>query len=138
MHLVDSSALIALLTDEATAGWVEDALNAHRRLGGVFINQIVYAELCALFDSEAEASAALREIVERVELNWMSAFPAGKAYRVYKRRGGRKARMLPDFLIASHANSLGWALITNDPGDVRSYFPKLKLICPSGEFRPGS
>lgn len=133
MHLVDSSALIALLTDELTADWVEQTLNARRALGGVFINQIVYAELCALFDSEAEASAALREVVERVELNWISGFPAGKAYRLYKRRGGRKARMLPDFLIAAHAHSLGWALITNDPADVRSYFPGLKVISPPAD-----
>lgn len=62
MHLVDSSALIALLTDEVTADWVEQTLNTRRALGGVFINQVVYAELCALFDSEAEASVALREV----------------------------------------------------------------------------
>jgi predicted nucleic acid-binding protein len=130
MHLVDTSALIALLTDEDTAGWVEETFNARRQLGGVFINQIAYSELCALFDSEAEASAALRDIVERADLNWNCAFPAGTAYRLYKTRGGRKPRMLADFLIAAHAHSLGWSLITHDPGDVRSYFPRLQLIFP--------
>ena len=130
MHLVDSSALIALLTDEATAGWVEATLNTRRTLGGVFINQIVYAEICALFDSEQEAAENLRDVVERIDLNWAAAFPAGKSYRLYTSRGGRKTRMLPDFLIASHASSLGWSLITNDPDDVRGYFPQLNLIHP--------
>jgi predicted nucleic acid-binding protein len=38
--------------------------------------------------------------------------------------------MLPDFLIAAHADSLGWTLITNNPRDVRSYFPNFKMISP--------
>jgi hypothetical protein len=53
-------------------------------------------------DSEAEASAGLRDIVERADLNWNCPFPAGTAYRLYKTRGGRKPRMLADFLIAAH------------------------------------
>ncbi len=131
MHLVDSSSLIALLTDEASADWVESTLNARRKLGGVFINQVVFAEICALFDTEAEATNLLRDVVERIDLNWGSAFLAGKAYRQYKSQGGKKPRVLPDFLIAAHANSLGWSLVTNDPRDVRSYFPGLKLISPA-------
>lgn len=130
MNLVDTSTLVALLTDEATADWVEQTLNTRRQLGGVFINPIVFSELCALFDSEAEAEETLRSIVGRVDLPWSAAFPAGHAYRLYKRRGGKRVRMLPDFLIAAQADAQGWALITNNPKDVRSYFPDVELIHP--------
>ena len=130
MHLVDSSTLIAILTDEMSAGWAENTLDRLRPRGGVFINQIVFSEICALFDSAPEADNLLAGVVERVELNWQSAWPAGKACRLYKSRGGKKPRMLPDFLIAAHADSLGWTLITNNPRDVRSYFPNLKMISP--------
>jgi predicted nucleic acid-binding protein len=130
VHLVDSSTLIAILTDEMSAGWAENTLDKLRPRGGVFINQIVFSEICALFDSAQEAENLLAGVVERVELNWQSAWPAGKAYQLYKSRGGKKPRMLPDFLIAAHADSLGWTLITNNPRDVRNYFPNLKMISP--------
>jgi predicted nucleic acid-binding protein len=137
VHLVDSSTLIAILTDETSAEWAENTLNRLRPMGGVFINQIVFSEICALFDSAREAEDLLSGVVERVALNWHSAWPAGRAYRLYKSRGGKKPRMLPDFLIAAHADSLGWALITNNPSDVRNYFPNLKLISPSSPRTTG-
>ena len=122
--------MIALLTDELTAEWVEHTLNSLRPAGGVFINQIVFSEICALFASEMEAEELLRDVVERMDLPWASCWPAGKCYRLYKTRGGKKPRMLPDFLIAAHADALGWSLVTNNPDDVRGYFPKLKIIYP--------
>jgi len=130
MNLVDSSTLIALLTDEATADWAEETLNTRRLLGGVFINQIVFAEICALFDSEEDAAEKLSGVVGRVDLPWTCSSTAGTAYRIYKTRGGSKPRMLPDFLIAAHAASLGWSLVTNNPRDVKNYFPRLKLVHP--------
>ena len=133
MHLVDSSTLIALLTDEETADWAQKTLDDARPAGGVFINQIVFSEICALFDSETEVNALLNGVVDFIELNWQCAFPAGKAYRLYKSRGGKKPRMLPDFLIAAHAVSLGWTLVTNNSADVRHYFPNLKILHPRGK-----
>lgn len=130
MNLVDSSTLIALLTDEATADWAEETLNTRRLLGGVFINQIVFAEICALFESEEDAAEKLSGVVGRVDLPWACSHTAGTAYRRYKTRGGSKPRMLPDFLIAAHAASLGWSLVTNNPKDVKNYFPGLKLVHP--------
>jgi predicted nucleic acid-binding protein len=130
MHLVDSSSIIAILTAEDSGPWLRDKLDELRPLGGVFINQIVFAETCAMARSQQEASEWLEGLVERVSLNWECSFPAGSAYRLYKERGGKKPRMLPDFLIAAHAASLGWSLVTNNPADVRSYFPTLKIISP--------
>jgi predicted nucleic acid-binding protein len=130
VHLVDSSTLIAFLTDEASAEGAENTLDQLRPQGGVFVNPIVFSEIRALFDSAREAEDLLAGVVERVALNWPSAWLAGKACRLYKSRGGKKSRMLPDFLIAAHADSLGWTLITNNPGDVRNYFPNLKIVCP--------
>jgi predicted nucleic acid-binding protein len=130
MYLLDSSVLIALLTEENHANWVESTLDELRPLGGVFINQIVFSEICALFDSETQLESLLDGVVEKINLNWECSFPAGKAYKLYKSRSGKKTRMLPDFLIAAHAHSLGWTLVTNNAADIRSYFPKLKIITP--------
>jgi len=130
MHLIDTSILVGLLTDEETSDWVQKTLDEARPVGGVFINQIIFSEICALFESAQEVNTLLDGVVDLVELNWQCAFPAGKAYRLYKSRGGKKERMLPDFLIAAHAASLGWTLVTNNPADVRHYFPRLKIIHP--------
>lgn len=130
MHLVDSSTLYAILLGEASGEWARAKLEELRAVGGVFINQIVYSEICAFAKSEAEADQVLAPLVGRVNLPWKAGFPAGKAYKRYKSRSGKNQRMLPDFLIAAHADALGWALLTNNPGDVRGYFPNLKVIHP--------
>lgn len=130
MHLVDSSSILSILLDDDASVWAESTLARLRPVGGVFINQIVFSEICSFADSQEDAGNLIGKLVENLPLNWECAFPAGKAYRLYKSRGGPKPRMLPDFLIAAHADSLGWALVTNNPRDVRNYFPNLKVIHP--------
>jgi predicted nucleic acid-binding protein len=130
MHLVDSSILYSILLGEKSGEWARAKLSQLRSVGGVFINQIVFFEMCAFAESEQEAEDVLSPLVSRVDLPWSCAFPAGKAFKRYKLRGGPKKRMLADFLIAAHADALGWKLVTNSGSDIRSYFPELEIICP--------
>lgn len=130
MHLVDSSVLYSILLGEKSGSWSKAKLNGLRAAGGAFINQIVYSEMCAFAESEKEADDVLAPLVSRVDLPWTATFPAGQAFKLYRNRGGKKQRMLPDFLIAAHAAVLGWALVTNNANDVRNYFPNLKIISP--------
>ena len=37
---------------------------------------------------------------------------------------------LPDFFIGAHAEVMGWTVITNDTGRLRTYFPQVKLEQP--------
>ena len=57
-------------------------------------------------------------------------FLAGKAYLQYRRRGGGKAQVLPDFFIGAHAAVEGWPLLTRDASRFRTYFPSLEVIAP--------
>ena len=58
-------------------------------------------------------------------------FRAGKAFREYRRRGGARTGVLPDFFIGAHAEVAGLRLLTRDGGRYRSYFPDVDLIAPS-------
>lgn len=58
-------------------------------------------------------------------------FRAGKAFREYRRRGGTKSGVLPDFFIGAHAEVAGLCLLTRDAGRYRSHFPDVDLIAPS-------
>ena len=57
-------------------------------------------------------------------------FLAGRAYLQYRRRGGAKSQVLPDFFIGAHAAVEGWPLLTRDASRFRTYFPSLDVIAP--------
>ncbi len=59
-----------------------------------------------------------------------AAFLAGKAYVLYRRKGGTKTSVLADFFIGAHAAVLGCPLLTRDPRPYRTYFPSIDLIAP--------
>ena len=55
---------------------------------------------------------------------------AGKAYLLYRRQGGMKANVLPDFFIGAHAAVLCCPLLTRDTRRYATQFPNVLLICP--------
>ena len=59
------------------------------------------------------------------------ATAAGGAWREYRRRGGRRDRLMPDFLVAAHAAARCDRLITRDRGFARRYFRSLNVVDPS-------
>ena len=63
-------------------------------------------------------------------LPYSAGFQAGKAFLDYRRKGGDRARPLPDFYIGAHAAASGLGLLTRDPGRFRHYFPQVELITP--------
>lgn len=56
---------------------------------------------------------------------------AGEMFRVYLGRGGKRGRMVPDFLVAAHAQQLTERLLARDRGFYRDYFKQLTLWDPS-------
>ena len=58
--------------------------------------------------------------------NWLGT----RAFRQYRRQGGTKTGVLPDFFIGALALAEGLQLLTRDAGRYRSYFPDIDLICP--------
>ena len=57
-------------------------------------------------------------------------FMAGKAHASYRKSGGFKLNVLPDFFIGAQAMDLEVPLLTRDTRRYRSYFPELELIAP--------
>jgi predicted nucleic acid-binding protein len=57
-------------------------------------------------------------------------FLAGKAFTQYRRSGGTRTGVLPDFLIGAQAAVENLPLLTRDVGRYRFYFPTVRLISP--------
>ncbi len=57
-------------------------------------------------------------------------FLAGKVFQKYRKAGGSRAGVLPDFFIGAHAAVDRLDLLTRDTGRYRMYFPTMKLIAP--------
>lgn len=137
MYLVDTSAVLAIVLGEPVGDWFAERLNSARRRGEcVAINPIVFAECAGTAPDEDTVRKALAAHYDFVPLPWAACWPAGRAFVRYHRRGGNKARMLPDFLVAAHAMVEKAILVTHNPGDVRDYFPALRMLYPDSEHPP--
>ncbi len=132
MLLVDTHVLVVVLQDDPQwAEWSMGQLRAQARIHELVINPVVYAELSLSFSS----FEALDRVVATMELALHeiprpALFLAGKAYLQYRRRGGSKAQLRPDFFIGAHAAVQGWALLTRDASRFRTYFPSLEVVAP--------
>lgn len=134
MVLVDANVLIDVFTDDPDwADWSAGALVEAAAAGEVVINPIIYAEVSIAFKGMKRLDAGLEKLgIERAELPYPAGFLAGKAFLKYRQRGGMKPTPLPDFYIGAHAEYSGLKLLTRDPRRYRTYYPKVKLICPEG------
>ena len=132
MLLVDTNVLVDVLqNDPQWADWSIAQLRAQAQLHELAINPVIYAELSLSFST----IEALDRVVATMELAMHEVprpalFLAGKAYLQYRRRGGGKAQVLPDFFIGAHAAVEGWPLLTRDASRFRTYFPSLEVIAP--------
>ncbi len=131
LTLVDSNVLLDILTaDPQWISWSEDRLDEALSTDGAAINQIIFAEVSARFDTRSAADSAIAPQVARLDLPWDAAFIAGRAYVDYRRQGGQKRSPLGDFYIGAHAQVAGLTLLTRDAARYRTYFPDVRLIAP--------
>lgn len=130
--LVDSNVLLDLVTDDPTwAGWSQRQLERWALRGSLVINPVIYAEVSIGFERIEELDAVLAETsVALVEIPRPALFLAGKTFRAYRWKGGRRIGVLPDFFIGAHAAVARLPLLSRDLGQYRTYFPTLELISP--------
>lgn len=132
MLLVDTNVLVGVLQDDPQwADWSIAQLRAQSKLHALVINPVIYAEMSLSFstledldDVVLTMGLALREIPRP------ALFLAARAYAQYRRRGGSKEQVLPDFFVGAHAAVEGWPLLTRDASRFRTYFPTLDVIAP--------
>lgn len=132
MVLVDTNVLIDVLQDDPQwADWSTAQLRAQAQLHELAINPIVYAELSLAFEAADELDELVEGMALRVlELPRAALFLAGKAFAKYRRHGGARPSVLPDFLIGAHAAVAGLPIVTRDVRRYRTYFPTVELLAP--------
>jgi hypothetical protein len=132
MLLVDTNVLVDVLQDDPQwANWSIGQLRAQARIHQLTINPIIYAEISLSFSTlEGLDSAVSTLALELREIPRQALFLAAKAFVQYRRRGGSKRQVLPDFFIVAHAAVEGCPLLSRDASRFRSCFPTLDIIAP--------
>ena len=132
MIAVDSSVLLDILIDDpafadASGSSLEQAIS----VGDVVVCEAVVAEVRAMLDTRETAMDALAEFgIRYVPISENAAVRAGHMQRRFRDRGGRRQRVVADFLIGAHALLQCQGLITRDADFFRDYFKGLKVIVP--------
>jgi predicted nucleic acid-binding protein len=135
---VDSSVLLDVIFDDpAHAPASISALHQARAEGMIVISERVVAEV-----GPALANGRFADFLQHWDIrfspsNLNSALLAAESFRRYLSRGGRRGRVLPDFLIGAHAQLHADRLLARDRGFYRDYFGRLELWDPSkSKLRP--
>jgi predicted nucleic acid-binding protein len=133
--LIDSNVLIDLLIDDPKwSDWSLAHLEQAALKGPLLINDIVYAETSTRYSAIEDFETALDVAsIAIVPTPRMALFLAGKAFTKYRRAGGIRTGVLPDFFIGAHAAVEELPLLTRDARRYRHYFPTVVLIAPENE-----
>ena len=130
---VDTSVILdVFIADAAHANDSKVALHSAIKDGGLIVCECVLAEVTpALPPNQVEAwldewGISCLPSTEEV------ALLAGEMFRRYLERGGKRGRVVADFIIGAHASVHADRLLTRDQGFYRDYFKSLKVWDPSG------
>jgi hypothetical protein len=131
---VDSSVLLDVFTEDPTwLGWSETQLAAALRRGALVINAVVLAEIAPRFSRVEMLRDALPSTAILEAIPPAASYLAGHAHANYRRAGGERQAILPDFLIGAHAAVTGRPLLTRDSRRVATHIPGAALIAPDIE-----
>ncbi len=100
--------------------------------GSVIACDIVWAETSASFAQPKAAEAALARLrIDFSSLDGSTSLAVGQSWRVYRKAGGSRERVIADFLIGGHALTNADRLLTRDRGFYRKYFKQVRILDPS-------
>jgi predicted nucleic acid-binding protein len=127
---VDTSVLIDVFGNDPVFGRASaEAVRECLRTGLLIACDIVWSETRAVFPNEASFASAMRTLGVRFSpLTEQAAGQAGCAWQAYRKAGGKRTRLMADFIIGAHALHQADRLLTRDRGYYRSCFAGLKLF----------
>ena len=97
--------------------------------GALVICDIVYAELVPQFNNRSLLDSTLARInVTLSSVDSDIAYLAGDKWSLYRRAGGKKERIITDFIIGAHAFLKTDRFLTRDRGFYKNYFQDLKIV----------
>ena len=134
MRQVDTNVMVDVLEDDLVwADWSTRQLRAQAQVHELVINPVNYSELSLAFESVHAPNDSIENLaLGYQELPRPALFLAGRAFVRYRRGGGTKSNVLPDFFIGAHAAVLGCGILTRDSRRYRNYFPGVSLVDPEG------
>ena len=129
--LIDTSVLLDLAgRDPIWLDWSRANLEAAANDGLLAINPVIYAEFSLAYTDIKQLDAILAVLeVDLRRIPRPALFLAARQFRAYRRRGGVRTGVLPDFFIGAHAAVEGMTLITRDTRR-RAWFPSVRVIAP--------
>ena len=129
---VDTSVLLAIFKGEPRGELWLETLQAAAEAASLLVSSIVLAEVRSFFPSDDACGRALRDLdLKHRPLTEDASLLAGRIFRTYRRNGGPRTSILPDFLVAAHAAIQADSLATDDRGYLRMYFPTIRLLSPA-------
>ena len=126
---VDTNVLLdVFLPDPEWGSKSKENLEIAFNQGALIVNEIIYSELSPQFPDKEMLDDALRQLSIRiVSLDLEVAYHAGKKWQQYRKTGGKRNRVLADFLIGAHAAMRSEKLLTRDRGFYKAYFKELDI-----------
>lgn len=131
--LLDTNIVIALTKPtDLFHGWAVQQLNdAKRDNPPAAICDISFAEASIAYQNATELHAVLDGLgIDRIPTSDIALYLAGQTFVAYRRRGGQRDGVLPDFVIGAVAKIENIPLMTANTKDFTKNFEGLTLIEP--------
>ncbi len=120
-----------LLILRRQAGWEKWCIRLDQaaKEGPLLICPVVFSECAVGYPDVASAHAAFASVGLRYDnFSEECAWLAGQTFLNYRKNGGPREHLLPDFLVAAHAMTQAERFAALDRGYYRKYFPCLVLL----------